>query len=67
MNRHGQNIVEYLLLVALVVMVCIVFLGRRGPMENSLKKTVGTVDASLKRLNAEIGLDGKPSSGLHSQ
>lgn len=57
MNRKGQNIIEYLLLVTVLVIVCIFFLARRGPMENSMKKTLDTVDTSLIRLNAEIGLD----------
>ena len=44
-DRKGQNVVEYILLVAAVVVVFILFLGPNGPfkkaVENSLMK--GTV------------------------
>lgn len=66
-NRRGQNIVEYILLVAVVVTILVVFLRRHGPMEDRLEKSLNMVDQSIVSLNAEIGLDGKNAVSIRSK
>ena len=66
-NNKGQNLVEYILLVAAVVLVLIVFLRRHGPMEGSLNRTLYSIDDTLNALNAEIGLNGTAGVGINSK
>ena len=43
MNKRGQNIIEYLLLVAAVCVVVIVFLGPTGPFRAALENSFNLV------------------------
>ncbi len=66
-NHKGQNLIEYILLVAAVVFVCIIFLKREGPMEKRMHGTLKTVDQSIQALDGEFAFDGKTPKGLHSK
>jgi len=70
MNKRGQNIVEYILLVAVVTMVFILFLRHqkdgKGPMENALTNSLWAINASVGSLDKEIGL-GRTPVPLHNK
>ena len=43
MNKRGQNIIEYLLLVTAVAIVAIVFLSSNGPFRGALENSLNLV------------------------
>ena len=43
MNKRGQNIIEYLLLVTAVAVVVIVFLSSNGPFRGALENSLNLV------------------------
>ncbi len=69
MNTKGQNIVEYILLVAVVIAAFIIFHNpKKGPMKEGLHETLGSFDTAVKGLNKEISFDSKtPPEPLHSK
>lgn len=55
-NSRGQNVVEYILLVAAALIVCIVFYANPagGPMGQALNASLNGMINMVNTLNAEI-------------
>ena len=53
MKRNGQSTVEYLVLLAAVIVVCIVFLRRGGKMYVAVEDTLNGSFYLINRLEAE--------------
>lgn len=69
MNTKGQNIVEYILLVSVVIFILIVFLrhDRNAPMEKALVNSLESFDKTINAIDKEIGLDGRKPVPLHNK
>jgi Flp pilus assembly pilin Flp len=52
-NSKGQNVIEYVLLVAAVVIVCVYFISS-GPMRQTLNATLNSMVNEVKNLNSQI-------------
>ena len=52
----GQNIIEYVLLVAAVIAICIVFLKPQAgnPMYDSVNATLNSIVNQLNNINSQI-------------
>ena len=52
-NTKGQNITEYILLVAAVLVVCIYFFTA-GPMQQSVNASLYSIVNQVNNINSEI-------------
>ena len=55
-NSNGQNVVEYLLLVAGVLIVAILFLGKNGPFHKGIEGVLNGTVEQINNLQNEINL-----------
>ena len=54
-NAEGQNVIEYVLLTAAVVLVLIVCMStRNGPMQSGLQNVLDQKVIDLQNLNSEL-------------
>ena len=56
MKKNGQSVMEYLLLVAAVMVVCIAFLGPGGPMHTAVDKIIADSVNLVNRLANETNI-----------
>jgi hypothetical protein len=55
-NKKAQNVVEYVLLVAAVLVICIYFLGPGGPMSQSVNSSLNSIVNQINNINSQIQL-----------
>lgn len=54
-NSKGQNVIEYLLVTAVFVLVCLVFFNpRNSPGKTALENITNDIVDDILRLNSEI-------------
>ncbi len=53
-GQVGQSIVEYIILVAAVIAVLIIFLGRGGTFEKSYNKVISTQGDDITSMSEKI-------------
>jgi len=54
----GQNVIEYILLCVAVLIVCIFFFAKQGPMGNVLNSALGSVVTEINNVNSQIQFNG---------
>lgn len=60
-HNKGQNTVEYVLLVAAVLLVCIYFFAAGGPMSQGVNSSLGSIVNDINHMNSNIQFPGVPS------
>lgn len=56
-NGKGQNIIEYILMMAAVIVVFLIFLNpHSGPVKNSLERTLNSTVDKIANITAQINL-----------
>lgn len=54
-NVRGQNVIEYLLVTAVIILVCIVFFNpSNSPARSALENIANDMILDINRLNSEI-------------
>jgi hypothetical protein len=53
-NSKGQNLIEYILLVTAVVIVCIFFFARGGPMSAGVNAALNSMVNQVDNLSGQI-------------
>lgn len=54
-NKKGQNVIEYLLLTAIVALICIIFFSpTNGPMKSGMENVFNDTVKDIDRLRDEI-------------
>ena len=62
-SKKGQSTVEYLILVAGVIAVVVVFVGKNGIFQTALNKTYNTATTGMEGMAARLGASHCNASG----
>ena len=59
-DSKGQNMVEYILLVAAIILVCIYFFTNNGPMPNAINASLNSIVNQINNINGQIQFNSQP-------
>lgn len=52
LNRKGQNTIEYVIVVAVVIAAILAFLGPSGPFRSALNTTLNTATGTMEMMSS---------------